>query len=184
MEKYTFATMMDNEETYVYMDGFYQPIGDALIKKLVKEALEDEYHKNRAMEVLDFIKASTYTKRREEPPHLIPLENGVLDISKDPCELKPHSPKYMFFNKIPVKYNPQAECPAIKKFMREITNSEEDVTILEEVVGFCLYREYFIAKAVDACRRRVKRQKHLPKPHKSLLRTAERLWAKPARLGA
>lgn len=125
-------------------------MGDALIKKLVKEALGDDYRKNRALEVLDFIKASTYTTRREEPPHLIPLENGVLDISKDPFELKPHSPDYMFFNKIPVKYDPEADCPAIKKFMREITNSEEDVIILEEVIGFCLYREYFIAKALMA----------------------------------
>jgi len=148
MGKYTFATMMDNEETYVYLDGFYQPMGDALIKKLVKEALGDEYRKNRALEVLDFVKASTYTKRREEPPHLIPLENGILDLSKVPFELKPHSPDYMFFNKLPVKYAPEADCPAIKKFMREITNSEEDATILEEVIGFCLYRAYFIAKAL------------------------------------
>jgi putative DNA primase/helicase len=54
----------------------------------------------------------------------------------------------MFFNKIPVKYDPEADCPAIKKFMREITNSEDDMTILEEVLGFCLYREYFIAKSL------------------------------------
>jgi putative DNA primase/helicase len=148
MKKYTFATMMDNEETYVYLDGFYQPLGDVLIKKTVKEELQDEYRKNRALEVLDFIKASTYTARREEPPHLILLDNGVLDLSKDTFELRPHNPEYIFFNKIPVKYDPEADCPAIKKFMREITNSEEDVAILEEVLGFCLYREYFIAKAL------------------------------------
>jgi putative DNA primase/helicase len=148
MSKYTFATMMDNEETYVYMDGFYQSLGDVLIKKAVKERLQDEYHKNRAIEVIDYIKASTYTTRREEPPNLLLLDNGVLDLSKDPFELKPHSPKYMFFNKIPIKYDPEADCPNIKKFMREITNSEEDVIILEETLGFCLYREYLIAKAL------------------------------------
>lgn len=148
MGKYSLATMMDNEETYVYLDGFFQPQGNILIKKAAKEALEDEYRKNRALEVLDYIKVSTYTTRREEPPHLIPLENGVLDLSKEPFELKPHSPDYMFFNKLPVKYDPEAECPAIKKFLREITNSEEDVTLLEEVIGFCLYREYFVAKSL------------------------------------
>ena len=148
MERHTFITMMDNEETYVYVDGFYQPLGDVLIKKAVKEALGEDYRKNRALEVLDFIKVSTYTKRREEQPHLIPLENGVLDVGKEPFELKKHSPEYMFFNKLPVKYDPEADCPAIKKFMREITNSEEDITLLEEVIGFCLYREYFIAKAL------------------------------------
>lgn len=148
MEKYTFLTMTDNEETYVYLDGFYQPLGDILVKKLVKDVLENEYRKNRALEVLDYVKISTYTTRREEPPYLIPLENGILDVSKEPFELKQPSPEYMFFNKLPVKHNPEAECPAIKKFMREITNSEEDVTLLEEVIGFCLYREYFNAKAL------------------------------------
>jgi P4 family phage/plasmid primase-like protien len=148
MEKHVFITMMDNEETYAYLDGFYQPLGDVLIKKAVKEALGEDYRKNRALEVLDFIKVSTYTKRREEQPHLIPLENGILDVSKEPFELKKHSPEYMFFNKLPVKYDPEADCPAIKKFMREITNSEEDITLLEEVIGFCLYREYFVAKAL------------------------------------
>lgn len=106
MGQYTFITMMDNQETFVYMNGFYQPLGDALIKKLVKEALGDEYRKNRTTEVQDYIKAATFTARREEPPNLIPLENGVLDVSKDPPELKPHSPNYLFFNRVPVKYDP------------------------------------------------------------------------------
>lgn len=148
MSAYSFATMMDNEETYVYVDGYYESLGDVLIKKTVKEALQDGYRKNRATEVIDYIKASTYTTRKEEPPHLLLLENGVLDLSQDPFKLKPHNPKYSFFNKIPVKYDPEADCPFTKKFLREITNSEEDVTILEEVLGFCLYREYFAAKAL------------------------------------
>ncbi len=148
MEKHSFLTMTDNEETYVHLDGFYQPLGDVFVKKAVKEALGEEYRKNRALEVLDCIKVSTYTTRREEPSNLVPLENGVLDLSKNPFELKQHTPEYMFFNKIPVKYAPEADCPAIKKFLREITNAEEDVALLEEVIGFCLYREYFVAKAL------------------------------------
>jgi P4 family phage/plasmid primase-like protien len=54
----------------------------------------------------------------------------------------------MFFNKLPVKYDPAADCPHIKNFLLEIAASEEDVKILLEVIGFCLYREYFIAKAL------------------------------------
>lgn len=147
LKEYRFVTMMDNEIIYVYGDdGFYQPVGEVLIKKLCKQKLEEEYRKSRVSEVIDYIKASTYAKRHEEPPNLIPLENGVLDI--ETMELRPHSPDYMFFNKLPVKYDPQADCPRIKKFLREITSSEEDVLILEELIGFCLYRDYFISKAL------------------------------------
>ena len=146
MSENHFITMMDNEVIYVYKDGFYQPYGEILIKKICKEKLQKEYRKNRASEVIDYIKASTYVKRREEPPNLIPLKNGVLDLDK--MELKPHSPEYMFFNKLPVKYDPNAKCPNVDKFHREITGSKDDVQILEEVAGFCLYRDYFIAKAL------------------------------------
>lgn len=148
MSSQHFVTMMDNEEIYVYMDGHYQPYGEVLIKKECRDRLQDEYRKNRASEVIDYIKTSTYTKRREEPANLIPVENGILDLSSNPAELKPYNPQCMFFNKLPVKYDPEATCPNINKFHAEITGSKEDVTILEEVLGFCLHREYFIAKAL------------------------------------
>jgi putative DNA primase/helicase len=54
----------------------------------------------------------------------------------------------MFFNLLPVEYNPNAKCPNIEKFLTEITGSKEDVEICLETIGFCLYREYFIAKAL------------------------------------
>ena len=68
MSEHNFLTMMDNEEIYVYLDGYYQPLGEVLIKKECKDKLLDEYRKNRAIEVIDYIKVSTYTRRREEPP--------------------------------------------------------------------------------------------------------------------
>jgi len=148
MAKYHFACMRDNEQLYVYVDGYYQDFGETLVKEECRRRLADEYRRQRAGEVIDFIKVSTYTERREEPANLIPLENGVLDLNSNPLELKPYSPEHMFFNKIPVKYDPSATCPAIDKFHREITNGEDQVTILEESAGFCLYRDYVIAKAL------------------------------------
>ncbi len=146
MGKYNFATMMDSQEIYIYLDGYYQPLGEVIIRRECKKRLQDEYRKNRAGEVIDYIKASTYTKRREEPPSLLPLNNGVLNINT--MELKPHTPEYMFFNKLPVNYDPEVDCSEIKKFHKEITNDEQDVTVLEETVGYCLYRGCLIHKAL------------------------------------
>jgi len=146
MGEHHFITMKDTDVVYVFNDGFYQPYGEILIKQQCKARLGKEYRKNRAEEVMDYIKVSTYTNRREEPPNLIPLANGVLDLKT--IELKPYSPDLMFFNKIPVKYDPNADCPNIKQFLSQVTATKEDIDILFEVIGFCLYREYFIAKAL------------------------------------
>jgi putative DNA primase/helicase len=146
MKDFHFITMKDNDVVYVYIDGFYQPYGEILVKQQCKIRLGAEYRKNRVSEVLDYIKASTYTDRREEPAHLVPLANGILNLKT--MELQPYKPDYMFFNKLPVKYDPDAGCPQIKKFLMDITATKEDIDILLEVIGFCLYREYFIAKAL------------------------------------
>jgi len=146
MQQYHFITMRDNEQMYVYRDGCYRPYAETLIKEECKRRLGEEFRVNRVSEVISYIKASTYTDRREEPPHLIPLRNGILDIHT--MELKPHSPEYLFFNLLPVEYNPEAKCPNIEKFLSEITGCKEDVDILLEVTGFCLCREYLIAKAL------------------------------------
>lgn len=146
MEKHCFVTLMDDRVTYVYLDGYYQPLGEVIIKKECKKHLQDHYRKNRAGEVIDYIQASTYIKRREEPPNLLPLKNGVLNMES--MELKEHSPEYMFFNKMPVNYDPSADCPEIKKFHREIVGGEDDVTVLEEVTGYTLHRGYVVAKAL------------------------------------
>ena len=47
-----------------------------------------------------------------------------------------------------MKYDPNAECPLIQKFLEEITGSKEDAEILIEVIGYCLYRSYPIQKAL------------------------------------
>jgi putative DNA primase/helicase len=146
MSESHFVTMRDSREVYVYDDGFYQAWGEVFIKIKCRSKLQDEYRRSRFEEVLDYIRASTFIKRREEPPHLISLKNGVLNIKT--MELEPNNTEYLFFNKIPVDYVPEADCPKIKKFFMEIAGSEEDVSVMEEAIGYCLYRDYFIAKAI------------------------------------
>jgi putative DNA primase/helicase len=146
MQRFHFVTMRDNEDIYVYSDGYYQSHAETFIKEQCKAALCERYRHYRATGVIDFIKVSTYIVRREEPPHLIPLNNGVLDLSS--LLLHPHSPHHLFFNKIPVNFDPKAECPNIQQFHHEITGDPSDIAVLEEVLGFCLYRQYFIAKAL------------------------------------
>ena len=142
----TFITLIDTKEIYVFQDGYYQRHGEQLIESLCEKNLGKEYRKHRASEVVEYIRASTYTERENAPVNLIALKNGVYDLETD--ELRLHDRKHQFFSIIPVDYDPEAECPKIKKFLTEITASQEDVQILEEVIGYCLFRDYRFHKVL------------------------------------
>ena len=142
----TLLTNLHSREIYVYREGFYQAIGEQVIEQYCKKFLGDEYKNHRAIEVIGYIKASTYTEPKEPSINLVNLDNGVLDV--DAMILIPHDPKFQFFQKIPVKYDPAAKCPLIEKFLTEISSSPEDKAILIEWVGYNLLRSYPIQKAL------------------------------------
>jgi putative DNA primase/helicase len=77
---------------------------------------------------------------------MIPVMNGVLNI--DTQELTPHKPEYCFFNKLPTNYNPEQDCPNIKKFLTEVLPDQESLLTLQEFYGSCLLKEYRYEKSL------------------------------------
>jgi len=146
LEKYHIFTHRYSDEIYVYQNGVWKPKGETIIAREVKEALGERFKQHYLNEVISYVKASTYCVPKEPPVHLINLKNGIYDLETD--TLEPHSPEYFFFNQLPVEYDPEADCPKIKKFLKEVAASEEDVDVLEEIAGYCLYRSYPIHKAL------------------------------------
>jgi len=146
LEQDRFITLRDNLEIRVWREGYYQDIGETAIQEYCKRFLGEEYKANRLNEALSYIRASTFIDREEPSKSFINLENGILDL--ETRELKPHDPSFLFFQKMPITFDPKQEAPAIKKFLNEIAGSSEDVLILEEMIGYCLYRSYPIHKAL------------------------------------
>ncbi|RLI82035.1 hypothetical protein DRP04_04855 [Archaeoglobales archaeon] len=134
-------TFQDTREIYFYDGGVYRGGGEDLITTFCI-LFGFSSMKTR---ILSEIKDETLIERKKvENKWLICLENGVLDLRT--FEIKPHSPKCLLFNKIPVKYDPKADCPRIKQFLREVLH-EEDIPIIEELFGYCLLKDYPIQKA-------------------------------------
>lgn len=84
-----------------------------------------------------------------EPPYLIPVSNGVLDLRT--LELKPYTADLLFTKKLNVKYNPSAKCDRFEQFLDEISpdnKKEKDLMIkgLKQLIGYCLYKKYPIQK--------------------------------------
>jgi len=137
---------MPNGVTYLYVNGIY--VEDAIkpfIESETEKAFGKYYSKTDAVAIENRIQASTYVDSsynltEQAPLNLLCVENGILNM--DTLELKPHDPSIHFFNKIPIKYDPNAQCPAVDKAMREWLISEEQFNGMYELFGYCLDRHY------------------------------------------
>lgn len=66
----------------------------------------------------------------------IPVENGVL-WRENSYKLLPHSPFFLYTFRLPVKWDQNATCPRIEKFISEVV-AEENQPILYEIPASCL----------------------------------------------
>lgn len=147
-----FATLEDTEEIYYYKDGKYVPGGEVLIGKIVQEAFRKvdahaRVSKHYVNEVIGHIQRSTYVRRSEFDKDLwiINVKNGLLDLKT--LELKPHTPEYLSMIQIPTEWDPNAYCPIWDKFILDIVE-EDDAKLLQEFVGYTLWRDCRFQKAL------------------------------------
>lgn len=150
MKKYIFKTIYEkkNEIIYVYENGIYIDKGKEIISTKAERLLDCFSNCHRIQEILGKIKRRTIIdkiKFDKIPIELICVENGILNLYNK--ELMPFNPEYYFKSKLPVNYNSEIDCVKIKKFLEE-TAYPEDILVIQEFFGFCLYRRYFIKKAI------------------------------------
>jgi P4 family phage/plasmid primase-like protien len=136
-------------EMWVYIDGIYLPRGKTEIKERLRELLGKWYSIWMYGQVIAKVEADTFIeverffedKNKEE----IPVKNGILNIITK--KLIPFDKEKIFFNKLPVNYNPNAQCPQIEQFLKDVLADEEDIKVFYEIGGFCLLKEYKFEKA-------------------------------------
>jgi len=137
MERFIFVTADDNEDVYVYRDGIYVP-GEKLIKAETEKIIGDEASTYLIAEIINHIRRRTYVPRSlfNRDKDYLPVKNGLLNL-KD-FTLHPFDPSKIYTYQLPVEYDAEADCPNIKRFISEIVR-EEDIPILQEFLGYCLY---------------------------------------------
>lgn len=147
MSRIKFATVKDTDDVFFYNNGCYYRFGEALVKEIAQHELDILCKSSYVNETLDYVRRATYIPREhfERPLEEVCTKNGILNIYTG--EFSPHTPDKFFLNIIPVEYNPDAKCPNIEKFFREVLHPG-DIPIVEEIFGYCLTRSYPIQKAV------------------------------------
>jgi len=148
---YIYTTRNDNKsEVWIYDNGIYKPEGKTFIKEHCRGILGKAYTPHLSNEIISKIEADTYIDEKEfftiNDIDEIPVQNGILNLKTR--ELSEFDPKKIFFNKLPMPYNPEAKCPAINAHFKGVLESKEDITRIEEVFGEALLKEYRIEKAI------------------------------------
>lgn len=70
-------------------------------------------------------------------PMLLNVANGTLDLSSG--DLRQARPSDLLTKSTPIAFDPQAECPRWREFVREITDGDESLQrYLAQIAGYCL----------------------------------------------
>ena len=147
LAEYSFRTMMDNEECFVYKDGLYVPSGEVTIKQECEKRVPKKFMTIHSInEIIGHIKRSTYADRNKfnQEKWVLNLRNGLYNTQTE--ELSPHTPEFLSTIRIPLSCDPKADCPRIQQFFTEVLR-EEDIPIIEELFGYSLVPDYKIQRA-------------------------------------
>lgn len=151
-EKNFIYTIMedDSSEVWFYNEGVYTPNGKSFIASICREILQENFTAQFSNEVIKKIEADTFINKEDffQNKYLdeVPIQNGLLNIRTK--ELNPFDPAKIFFNKLPLKFDPSKKCPNIKEHFKTVLKSAEDSKVMFEVFGFFLYKDYFVEKAM------------------------------------
>lgn len=144
-ELYKLITIRDkNQDMYVYDEQkqVYVGNGDLFLRQKVKEWLDEHSSPGKFKNVLFDVQTETFVNRDtfNLPLHLIPVKNGIYNFKTK--ELIPNSPEYFVVNRLPIIYEPKADCPKIKKFLEEIQPDNTNRKIIQDYIGYMLRRSF------------------------------------------
>lgn len=151
MQEEIIHTTRDDErsECWIYKEGIHIPQAKTYIKEYCREILGEAYTTTISNEVIAKIEADTYIEQDEffkiRDIWKLAVENGVINLKTK--ELLKFKPEYYFFNKLPIKYQPDNLCEETIKFFKEILADEKEIDVIQELFGYLLLRDYKIEKA-------------------------------------
>ena len=133
-----------NGKLYIYHDGIYE-CGDEYIEAAMIEHIPN-LSQSKRKEVLSYLNLLVNKESAVSDANLIAFENGVLDIVND--NFMDFSPEYIITNKIPHRYDPNAQSDLLDRVMLKLACGDENVLkLLYQSVAYCFYRRNELRKS-------------------------------------
>ena len=133
-----------NNQLHLYKDGVYiagqQEIESAMIKHI------PQLNRAKRTEVMAYLDIMIRENTKPAAANLIAFRNGIYDISED--KFFQFSPEYVITNRIDWDYNPQAYFELTDEVLNNIACNDKEIRdLLEELIGYCMYRRNELGKA-------------------------------------
>lgn len=133
-----------NNQLHLYKDGIYvqgqQEIEHAMIQHI------PGLSRAKRTEVMSYLDILIRDNTQTSSENLIAFRNGIYHIITG--EFIDFTPDYVITNKIPWDFNPNAYAEDTDKILNNISCDDESIRkLLEEMVGYCMYRRNELGKA-------------------------------------
>lgn len=147
-----FATFLKNNNhiikingtLYTYYDGIYVRGPKAIENQMIRQI--QALNKSKRSEVLSYLDVLITTNTKESDARYINFKNGILDIETG--KMMEHSPDYIITNRINHDYDPEAYHELCDRTLDKISCNDPMIRkLLEEVIGFVMYRRNELRKA-------------------------------------
>ena len=133
-----------NNQLHLYKDGIYVT-GQSEIESAMIQHIP-QLNKAKRSEVLSYLDILIRENTPTAPAHLIAFRNGLYNIHDD--SFVSFTPEHVITNKIDWDYNPNAYLETTDNVLHNISCNEPEIRmLLEEMVGYCLYRRNELGKA-------------------------------------
>ena len=133
-----------NGQLHIYRDGIYVP-GHAEIESQMIKHIPHLKRANRS-EVLAYLEIMIDGEAKTTNPNVIAFTNGLYNIKDG--SFRDFTPDVVITNKIPWPYNPAAYSELLDHTLDRLACNDPEVrALLEEMVGYCLYRRNELGKA-------------------------------------
>ena len=132
------------DQLHIYRDGIYTPRLTSLESAMIKHI--PNLKRAQRSEVLAYLEIMIEDEIKTTNPAVIAFSNGLYNIVDG--TFRDFTPAVVITNKIPWPYNPAAHSDLLDHTLDRLACDDAEVrALLEEMVGYCLYRRNELGKA-------------------------------------
>lgn len=133
-----------NNQLHIYKDGIYVNGQYEIEAEMIKNI--SNLNRVKRNEVISYLNLLIRENTQQSDANMIVFKNGVHNIISD--EFLSFSREIIINNKINWNYNPTAYSSLVDETLNKIACNDKEVRmLLEEVIGYCMYRRNELGKA-------------------------------------